>query len=139
MYNIFSHCFNILVVIVLPFDLVMVDGQIQRCASIQVEVETLAGDYQSIDSNSNIIYRPLNIRDLTMRCQCVGGNDTRLQWSYPSDIPSRICTDQSEVCIRNNGTWKQLTIPLVKEIHDGIYYCYVSDYLLKTLQFVVFG
>lgn len=128
--------------IVLPLDLANGQTNIQVCASIQVQVETPAGGYQSINSNSIAkIYRPLNSNNLTMRCQCIDGNDT-LRWSYPSVIPPFSCTDDSDVCIQNYGQWKYLTIPLVKEIHDGFYYCigHADQYLQRpTFHLVVFG
>ena len=126
--------------IVLPLGLTNGQIHIQPCDSVRVEVETLAGDYQSINSNT-MIYRPLNSSNLIMRCQCIGGNDT-LRWSYPTIISPYICTDQSDICIRNYGQWKHLTIPLVKKIHDGIYFCagHQDPYLQRpTFHLVVFG
>ena len=118
------------------------DGQIQQqaqCTGIQIQVETLAGNYQFISDNTATmkLHRPVNITDLTVRCQCINGNET-LHWTYPSKISAQICSNKDEICITNQNRWLQLNIPIVKKKHEGVYNCY-SQSAVAMFSLFVFG
>ena len=118
------------------------DGQIQQqvlCTGIQIQVETLARNYQLISDNTATmkLYRPVNVTDLTVRCQCIGGNET-LHWTYPSKISAQICSNKDGICITNQNRWLQLNIPIVKKKHEGAYNCY-SQSAVAMFSLFVFG
>lgn len=130
-------CLLYFIAIALP---ILTDGQVQpSCTSLQVEVETTSGNYQQVISD--VIRRPVNATNLTMRCWCTNGSQIPLSWSPPSALTVFLCNNQNDgICIENQTKWEQIKFSTVKKEYEGKYGCYVDHSTLTlSFEFLVYG
>lgn len=116
------------------------DGQIQQLpCTAKFEVKTQSGNYQSF-TNITTIYRPVNAKNLTLRCQCSGGSGIP-HVIFPLELPMHACTKQSTgICIVNKTDWQQINIPVVEKIHEGNYICHSrTSGSFAAVKLYVFG
>ena len=96
------------------------------CTNIQLQMETLVGQYESIINNTSI-YRPIKATNLIMRCHCVNESHQVPSWSLPAghtltdSLTSPECLHVG-ICIMN----ETLSFLQLKRNHSGYYKCHIN-------------
>ena len=90
------------------------------CSNIQLQVGVQRGGYETINNNNVTIYRRINTKGFTMRCQCNSSEIDIPMWSLPSD--DLLNCKHGEMCPLHT-----LSFPELKRKHNGYYKCHINS------------